>query len=483
MDVFDKVLKEHSWRFPKGYPDVSNPQDMDKLFNIVNGYLQEVKLSYNDLKKPYPANHELYGKYNDRGERFLEKILNKEKIELNSGGEVQIDIENSKEGINYLKNQDYSKLSGRNKYFVDINGEEYNLAAFKKTKEFGSGSGSGGGSLKTSIQESSQCVVNAISFNVKKSLIDESDLTLDNIKEGYGYSKVTESLEDITAFILNEKDWYDTLIGTANLLFKEYNSSNYQHHRGSDFINSLYNSFTQAKKQEGLSLMSDKWNPSDIWLVKNDILDTQFPTKLEELNGLLTNLYSDGSLIGISLKKTGKNPKLSRHNIDSEDRVGYTYDGFESKPTNNGAFLIYNDGKISFRTFNYATNFAGEIQGKKASHGKIGHGPINDVLKQNNLETLPSSKSVRENIENKTQEFYQEYYNIYNKIVESLNPEQFNEYMREKELNHLVSKFLAIMLINIIEDSPPETQNEVTSDLIRYASSLTKSSSVFIKIS
>ena len=27
MDVFDKILKEHSWKFPKGYPDMNDPKD------------------------------------------------------------------------------------------------------------------------------------------------------------------------------------------------------------------------------------------------------------------------------------------------------------------------------------------------------------------------------------------------------------------------------------------------------------------------
>jgi len=38
MDVFDKILKEHSWKFPKGYPDMDNKEDRTLLENIINGY-------------------------------------------------------------------------------------------------------------------------------------------------------------------------------------------------------------------------------------------------------------------------------------------------------------------------------------------------------------------------------------------------------------------------------------------------------------
>jgi hypothetical protein len=43
MDVFDKILKEHSWRFPKGYPDMDNPKDKELLFSIVEGYKYKIK--------------------------------------------------------------------------------------------------------------------------------------------------------------------------------------------------------------------------------------------------------------------------------------------------------------------------------------------------------------------------------------------------------------------------------------------------------
>ena len=43
MDVFDKILKEHSWKFPKGYPDMNDPKDKEKLFSIVEGYKYKLK--------------------------------------------------------------------------------------------------------------------------------------------------------------------------------------------------------------------------------------------------------------------------------------------------------------------------------------------------------------------------------------------------------------------------------------------------------
>jgi len=41
MDVFDKIIKEHSWRFSKGYPDISIQEDKDMLFSIVEDIVGE----------------------------------------------------------------------------------------------------------------------------------------------------------------------------------------------------------------------------------------------------------------------------------------------------------------------------------------------------------------------------------------------------------------------------------------------------------
>lgn len=51
MDVFDKILKEHSWKFSKGYPDINIQEDKDLLFSIVKdmvGEQEEEKESLED---------------------------------------------------------------------------------------------------------------------------------------------------------------------------------------------------------------------------------------------------------------------------------------------------------------------------------------------------------------------------------------------------------------------------------------------------
>jgi hypothetical protein len=170
--------------------------------------------------------------------------------------------------------------------------------------------------------------------------------------------------------------------------------------------------------------------------------------------------------------------------MTGEELEGYSYEGPPmSTNKSKDSKLKYSKGVIIFRTFNYATNFAGEIQGKTAAHGKIGMGAINDALKLNQLPQLSSSQELKSKFESNDETLINDFYNIYNNIVENISEEDFNNIINNKDLDWKVSKYLSLKLSNTIEESNPSTQDEFISDLIRYASSSTKVSSAFVKIS
>ena len=489
MDILEKYLQNISYKFPKGYPDMNNDQDILLLESLISKTigkkfsLTESSLSPTELEKPYPSRHEFADKYQDRGERFLEKIIKKQAFELKNGEKIVIDIEKSSTAIKNLKDKNYSSFGKGAKILVDTKDNTYSLSAFKKTPEFGSGKGMGGGAASTAIQESSQSVVNAIAYNIEKGQITPEDLTEENIKEAYKFSDISSSLEEVLDYIKNQPSWTNTFISTANILLSNFSNSSFQQHRESSFVNSIYEAYKAAKKESGISMQSDKWSPADIWMVDTSILSTKFPTDLKELNALLVDLYAENKLIGVSLKKTGKEAKLGTYNLSEEDKEGYTYTNSDSRPTNNNTAIVYSDGVITFRTFNFASNFAGEIKGKTASHGKIGQGAINDILRENNLSLLPSPKDIQSKFKSKDKDLLDDFYSSYNRIVEGISEEEFNSIVDNKDLNWLVSKYLSTKLASIIETQEQSTQNEIISDMIRYASSATKSSSVFAKVS
>jgi hypothetical protein len=464
-------------------PEETAPEEVKEgLKKKSKFYIKEASLSPAELEKPFTSKSEFKDQYDDRGERFLDKLKNQEPFELNDGTQVVLDPKATTDAIKALQSKDYKTL-GKGKVFIDTKGNAYGLSAFKKTPEFGSGAGQGGGTENTDVQESAQSVVNSIAYKILEKTISAGDLTPENLTAAYAVSDVTAGLDSIIEYVTSKKQWTPTFVNTANLLLRTFPSKSLQQHRGSSFVKSIYNAFAAAKKKANSSLNSDKWNPADIWMVDESILGIEFPTVLEELNGMLVELYNDRKLVGISLKQLSGAGEIKVYNLDKDATKSYQYKGYDSRPTNNNTVLLYDDGSITFRTFNFAGNFAGEIKGKKAAHGKIGQGPINDVLRSNDLPVLPSSKDLQVEFKSNNQKLIDDFYQSYSTVVENISPEEFKALIQSKDLNWLVSKYLSTKLAFTINSLEPDRQNEVISDMLSYASSSTKSSSVFVKVS
>lgn len=441
-----------------------------------------MELNPTQLEKPFTSKSEFYGQYNDRGERFLEKIKLNLTFELNNGSFIQIDPILSQTAINFLETKQYKELGKGKKLFYDIDGNQYSLSDFKKTKEFGSGNGFGGGSESTNIQESSQCVVNDIVFKIKGSHITEDDLTKENIQKAYNYSYVTSPIEKVEEFITTKKDWSYTFTSTANALFNYFSGSNMNSHRGSKLTKQIYDNFANTKKQQNIQLAADKWNPSDIWLTNSTIKDLNFNyTNIDELNNNLLELFNKNKLVGVSLKKLSKDYKISINNNGEYKNLNLKITKLISSPNSKDSKIEFTNGKITFRTFNYATNFAGEINGKTASHGKIGFGPLNNILKNNNTELLPDIKLLKESITSPS--FLNNFYTIYNYITENIEYKDFINKIKNKDLDWIISKYLANKLLYIIKMQSIDIQNKIINEIILYSMSITDKSSVFIKIS
>ena len=62
MDILEKFLHSIAYKFPKGYPDLNNEQDIFLLESLLKKQLgeeieliNEVNLSPTQLEKPYPS--------------------------------------------------------------------------------------------------------------------------------------------------------------------------------------------------------------------------------------------------------------------------------------------------------------------------------------------------------------------------------------------------------------------------------------------
>ena len=125
--------------------------------------------------------------------------------------------------------------------------------------------------------------------------------------ENSGKLEVSEKIENIIKFLLDEKSWREASIVASEQIFnkfKKYNLKKYTFHRGSKL-------FTQIKsigsKLAGIS--ADKWNPSDIFLISNEVKafsKNDFNHIMEFNRFIAEDLQNSKPIIGISLKKSDK---------------------------------------------------------------------------------------------------------------------------------------------------------------------------------
>lgn len=155
MSIFDKFFTKYSYKFPKGYPDMDNPNDVALLESYISEAigekftLKEKALNWNDIA----------GESRKLGRMTViaNKIKEKTPFTLQDGEKEVVLSFNDPSYEDLFVNQKVDTLrqvGGRSinnfKFFVDSEGNEYSLKQIKKTKELG---GTGGTKAQTSERQ------------------------------------------------------------------------------------------------------------------------------------------------------------------------------------------------------------------------------------------------------------------------------------------------------------------------------------------
>jgi len=377
-----------------------------------------------------------------RAQLLLEKITNKSKFVLFDGeAEVLLEFVDGKTGTAAMAfaSKRYADIP-KGKFLVIIDGKQKTefptliaLSDIKKTKEFGSSKGSGGGADATASTETMQCYYAAYLLNNNDlSLLDPNKSYAEELTKFFasrpglveGYDKNKQlSFQDCWDFwVVNLKEdaeWMDTFIATANKI--KINATNFTKrpvyfHRGSPFMDSIYARKKKCEKhnkdliksgtppselKESIASFSDdKWNPGDIWMstINPDVMPYQpFSWQPEFMSenmqqhvcdwpSLQTAVYQSamsGETLGISLKKSGKNASFRAFNSKDpearKDKITYSGYRFGSGDFFNSAdmYIEFNNGSMQYRATASTSSWQGEVKGTKASGGKCGGGPTN----------------------------------------------------------------------------------------------------------
>ena len=479
MDVIEQFLNKISYKFEKGYPDINNAQDISLLESLINNILgeeikiEETALSPGELSKDATLPG---GVKTPRIEILVKKIENNEELELNDGSKFVVD--NKEEVLSQLKGK--TRITNAIK-LVDKEGNTITTSNLKKTAEFGGGGGMRGGSDLTAKGESAQAIVNAIRYSLSGD-ISEEDVTDEAIADAKSDVKVTD-FEGAKELLKDNPGWLTSSVSIANALASEY-SGPFIQNRGSEWVQNLEKAVKPHLKKVGIGNIN-KWSPADIWMVSPDEMGISWPDTLDQINSLLLKKYNEGKIIGVSLKKAGKDATLKIFNTPDNSTDTYKFEGIDVSPTHAKGFILFDGGKMEFRNFNGLSGFQGEIIGKKAAAGKVGYGIIKKALADNGIE-LSSPSDIKQEVLDGSEEFKSKFEKLWSSTP-GLEASEFEEYYNNpkktlnQNLSYRISKYLALEVVNATNNS--SNPDKIIADLLNYASSQTGDSAIFVKAS
>lgn len=406
-------------------------------------------------------------------------------------------------------------------------GKDYKISDLKKSKDFGGGGGSRGGSDLTAITESGQCYIASLVFNVKKKPISWEDMTLTDIQEA---AKYVDTGKTTLLDVLDQSpsDWVMSYVTVANLLFKDWKmkpGKKVYFHRDSKLHQKIFKfkkecldaDKASSTPQAPGSFGDDKWNPGDIWMTTFGLESTKLPDmptdSWSKLNKTIYDLAQNKELLGVSLKKIERTPKASEFNTPGSKKKTYTFNGFTVSADRLKAgqlpffssidcYLLIGDGRVQFRATSGSASkpsWQGEISGSTAAGGKIGGGNVNTYMLQN------FGTGIFKNTEGEivsavnSPAFWKEFYAMYCKLFDNSTYKRYNKTeMGSTKVNEsdfkklslerakdtesfIVSKYMCMKMIDVLM-SKPQKLNDFSTDVFLYGASNTNQSSYFLKV-
>jgi len=361
--------------------------------------------------------------------------------------------------------------------------------------------GSGGGSAATAIQESAQCVYAAMRYYCGEKEI----YTIEDLQCGMKYADVGGTkLEEIMGI---PKEWKEGSVKGANEIFEKVGGSGYKFLRGDRDLDdgAIKKAFGRVKGQTNLS-SEDKWNPADIWMVKeSEIAEIKKhldgENTIDCLNNALLQLFNEEKLIGISLKKIEGTPKMDPKNNQSvavrKANEKAKYEKYDLTFTSSmDVYLYYGPGQFDkFQARNFGGSSKGdwklELKGKSAAQGKVQGAVVIDLLKnagfaninQFNIPTWAESDPNASKSKDITIEIYDLLKKYNAKGLDQTKKQEINMKVEidTQDKSWRYSKLAGLRFLDWLNTSCKD-KDMAMKELYLYASSQSDKSSVYYKL-
>ena len=319
MSVFDKFFERYSYKFPKGYPDFTNKQDILILENI----LDEIDLfEVSNLTKS-----ELL-KYKDKPEKdrvsiLIKKIQNNEELELVDGSTFIVD--NKEEAIKNLQGE----IPSTGVELINKDGQKIKTSKLRKTKEFGGKDAVSTDAKKPVVDTEVKESLVIVFYNILKEGGNLKPFDAGNYVNNFKIIKSsTDKFNDVESSAQNKINQLFDLIGnTTTPLSKTRSVLNNPY----SIALELYGDYPSARVNRGelfdtirstcskiTKLPADKWNPGDIYLVNST---PELPTETDSIvpwNELFVNEWgsTNAPLVSISLKEERYQPGRAKSYLE-----------------------------------------------------------------------------------------------------------------------------------------------------------------------
>lgn len=267
----------------------------------------------------------------------------------------------------------------------------------------------------------------------------------------------------------------------------------------SAFVKNISDAATDLLNKAGKDMQLDKWNPADIWMVNDSLLDTNFSQfeSIFELNSWLQKQYTAKKVVGVSLKKTDSKVKGEIKNFRAIQKpivinkmdIGKT--GFTKSKT---CTIYFNKtSKLDIRSFKRMSPAQGELTGRLAAGGKITPAWIEKYTDEcvGGRFKVTTAQYISQTYDKDKKKIYQYALDQAKQFDKRINM-TVDEYIKEIETSrkyktspksYLISKIQGMEIINALSSQPKDKQECAVQKMISYAGSQTDVSSVHIKIS
>jgi len=389
------------------------------------------------------------------------------------------------------------------------------------------GGGSGGGAAKTKVQEVGQALFLAIRYMKGKDLechptSPKKCLTDDDYEAGMKFVKGPGvTIQEIQGL---EQKWHDAFILGANKIAKEVKGTGWEFVRGDNQVeDAISAAFNRCKKSQGAPENEDKWNPSDIWMVKNKnkiVTELNKENTIDCLNNFINQAFSPTaiknksgkdvaprSLIGISLKKLGPTARwevmneVGKNQLQKAGKVNFEKGKTLGELTAFSAMDVYfvylstgNKRQGSFQARNFGGDKKGqwqfELKGEFAAQGKIKGAVMRKLLRDAKFKNIPDEPSFNDCKPDASDGTKTKITNEIYKLMNSLptTPKDWTgtetdkkAAIRSKDASWRFSKLAGLRFLDWLMSSGVDADRAMK-EMYLYASSQTDKSSVFYKV-